>query len=120
MPIRPELRHLYQGERWDAARAHVFARAGGKFDEGKYLGGAHCEECDKIDRDSYFNARTGRLVLVQLGAAHLDHEDIERFYYPGNLRCRCRACHLDRDLEFHKATRSKRKDRARPLLGEVA
>ncbi len=109
MPIRPELRALYRGTQWAEARARVFERAGNC-----------CEECGKANGDSYFNPKTGRLVEVQLGAAHLDHEDVERFYDDGNLRAWCRACHLRKDNQtVHRTTRQTKKDRARPLLQEA-
>lgn len=51
MPIRPDLRPLYRTPEWRAARRRVLERAGGQFDtSGRYLGGAHCEECGKPDR----------------------------------------------------------------------
>lgn len=103
----------------------MLLRAGGNFDgAGKYLGGARCEKCNALGGTKYFSAWTGKLVIVQLGVAHLDHEDIERFYDDANLLCVDRACHLKIDGHLHathaRATRSTLKDRARPLLGEVA
>lgn len=117
MPIAKHLRHLYAGEDWQAARMRIFARAGGKFDgDGKYLGEAHCEQCGAMDRTSYFNPQTGRLVLVQLGVAHVDHHDLARFFDDENLRCLDRRCHLIFDKSQHHTTRATRKDSARPLL----
>lgn len=52
MPIRPELRHLYGREWREVTRPRILARAGGRFDaEGRYLGGAKCEQCGKPDRE---------------------------------------------------------------------
>jgi hypothetical protein len=120
MPIRPELRPLYRTVAWLRARARVFARAGACFDLfGEYLGGAMCERCERADGESYVNS-DGRPVVVQLGCAHLDHEDLERFYDERNLKCLCRACHLITDLEFHRRTRQANKDRKRPLLVSAA
>jgi hypothetical protein len=113
MPIRPELRYLYKGPRWIEARAIVFDRAQGR-----------CEKCNALQGTKYFSSRTGKLVIVQLGAAHLDHEDLERFYDPDNLRCLCCACHLRQDVLLHvtrsRATRQRTKDSQRPLLVGVA
>jgi hypothetical protein len=66
------------------------------------------------------NPKTGRTVVVQLGAAHKDHEDLERFYDPANLLCLDRKCHLLFDLGRHRTTRQIRKDQRRPLLQEIA
>jgi hypothetical protein len=112
MPIRPELRPMYRGPRWAEARQRIFERAGGR-----------CEKCRAERGSRYFSPRTGRWVVVQLGVAHLDHDDLKRFHDDDNLLCLCRSCHLRQDLSIHlvhsKATRVARKDRNRPLL-EVA
>jgi hypothetical protein len=121
MPIRRELRPLYRSQAWLAARARIFARAGGRFTLlGEYLGGAKCERCGREDGAIYSNEKSGRLVVVQLGTAHLDHEDLERFFDDRNLKCWCRADHLRADLGVHRRSRQCRKDKARPLLGEAA
>jgi 5-methylcytosine-specific restriction endonuclease McrA len=110
MPIRAEYRRFYRGPHWADVRAKILKRAGNK-----------CEECGMLNGDSYFNRNTQRLVKVQLGVAHLDHDDIARFYDEGNLRAWCRACHLRKDNQgIHRTTRQTRKDRARPLLQEIA
>lgn len=113
MPIRPELRALYRGPKWEAARKKVFARAGGR-----------CERCRALRGSRYISVRTGRMVIVQLSAAHLDHEDLARFYDEDNLRCLCRSCHLRMDTKIHvihaRDTRKSRKDSARPLLEAAA
>lgn len=50
VPIRKELLPLYRTPEYLAARDRVRKRAGGSFDEGgRYLGGAHCEQCRVID-----------------------------------------------------------------------
>jgi hypothetical protein len=117
MPIRPDLRWFYRRPAWKAARLRVLARAGGRFTLlGEYLGGAKCEECGREDGAIYTNLKTGRLVVVQLGTAHLDHEDLDRFYDDRNLRCLDRRCHLLQDLQFHRRTRQRRRDRNRPLI----
>jgi hypothetical protein len=117
MPIRTELRHFYSSESWFNIRMLILKRAGGRFTgQEEYLGGAHCEKCGALDGSSYFNANTGRLVIVQLGIAHRDHEDLARFYDPDNLRALDRKCHLLFDLPFHRSSRQSRKDKERPIL----
>jgi len=52
MPIRPEFRPFYRTPEWREARHRILTRAGGQFDLlGNYLGGAHCEQCGKPDRN---------------------------------------------------------------------
>jgi hypothetical protein len=109
MPIRPELRHLYRSPEWELARKTVFERAGGR-----------CEHCFRSAGSSYFNPETGRLVKVQIGAAHRDHcRDLSRFYDLDNLLALDRACHLAFDKDDHRFSRSARKDRTRPLLAPL-
>lgn len=147
MPIRPELRHLYRGPKWEAVRARILARAGNR-----------CEQCGKRNhrRVWVFNPGQGavaqcwssvkgdgqrwracglggtitrfklrgqeweqaRRIRVILTLAHLNH-------VPGddrdeNLKALCQWCHLHYDQLHHKATRSIRKDAGRPLLQERA
>lgn len=108
MPIRKDLRPLYRTPEWAAARAVVFARAAGV-----------CESCGAVQGTLYSSLSTRREVLVQLGCAHLDHEDPARFLDDQNLRAWCRACHLRHDKPVHATHRAIRKDRARPLLQEA-
>jgi hypothetical protein len=51
VPTRPELRQFY-GKTWHTVtRPRILARAGGRFDaNGRYLGGARCEQCGVPDR----------------------------------------------------------------------
>ncbi len=57
MPIRKDLLSLYKTAQYLAARQRVRLRAGGVFDDrGKYLGGAHCEQCGVIDRKTALRA----------------------------------------------------------------
>lgn len=113
MPIRPDLLHLYTAPAWKAVRERVFTRANNR-----------CEKCGAKQGTKYFSSRTGNLVVVQLGVAHLDHEDLERFYDEANLMCVDRACHLKIDAELHskhaRETRQRSKDQKRPLFGEAA
>ncbi len=57
VPIRKDLLPLYKTAEYLAARQRVRLRAGGVFDDrGKYLGGAHCEQCGVIDRKTALRA----------------------------------------------------------------
>lgn len=78
--------------------------------------GYRCEECRRPAGDSYWNPKTKRLVLVQLAAAHIDHEDLARFFDLTNLRSLCRADHLRFDRLYHKQSRGLRQDKSRPLF----
>jgi predicted HNH restriction endonuclease len=124
MPIRKELRWFYRRPAWFRARARVLARAGGRFTLlGEYLGGAKCERCSRTDGEVYLNYVRGRIVVVQIGVAHLKHEP--RVDEPDeDLAVLCRACHLRHDVPIHivhaRSTRQNRKDRARPLLARVS
>jgi len=58
-----------------------------------------------------------RQIRVVLTTAHLNH-------VPGddrdeNLKALCQWCHLNLDREHHRASRSARKDQARPILTEA-
>lgn len=58
------------------------------------------------------------MVKVQIGVAHRNHTPGDD--RPSNLLALCRRCHLAHDEPHHKATRSARKDAARPLLNAEA
>lgn len=113
MPVKPQLRHLYQSPHWKQLRTVILNRCGHR-----------CEKCGAKAGLKYFSLRTGRLVLVQLGIAHRDHEDLSMFFDETNLWALCRACHLKFDERMHvaraRATREARKDSGRPLLGRAA
>jgi hypothetical protein len=119
VPIRAELLHFYRGPRWAMARARILARAGGHLDLlGNYLGGARCEECGRLDGDTYFNYLTAREVTIQIGIAHRNHtagDDRD-----DNLAAWCRKCHLLYDADEHTFTRMEHKDAKRPLLREMS
>lgn len=72
----------------------------------------------------YFSAWTANLVVVQLAVAHIDHEDLDRFFNDDNLKLLCAACHLRFDVPVHvkhaRETRQRTKDGHRPLLAEAA
>jgi len=112
MPIAKQFRHFYRGLHWRETRERILRRAGNK-----------CEFCQKAAGETYFNQKTNRLVIVQLGVAHLDHYNIALFYDPANLRALCRACHLRQDMLLHlthaRSSRCHRKDNSRPLFESV-
>jgi hypothetical protein len=96
MPIAPEHRHLY-GHKWRTeTRPRVLKRCGGC-----------CERCQRTP--------------PRIEVAHLDqnpHNSAD-----DNLAAVCSACHhaIDYPVWAAKAreTRKARKDRGRPLLGEL-
>lgn len=126
-------------------RRRILERAGGEFDaEGKYLGGARCEQChvpdqQRVERgpggtwqslltecwhDSFGHKLHVRLfamlwklrtVRIVLTVAHLNHVSGDN--RDENLAALCQWCHLHYDAEHHKESRSVRKDKGRPLLG---
>lgn len=97
VPIAPEFKQFYRGPGWRKTREEVRTRANDK-----------CEHCQ----------RPNGIFGIQCGAAHLNH--VPGDDRPENLAWLCRACHLRYDAGKHKESRSARKDRARPLLREVA
>lgn len=124
MPIRADLLHHYRTPAWREARDRVLARAGNR-----------CEACGLLnglrgwrDRDGRFHRAHGRnwrkrcgarrVILVQIGVAHLNHvsgDDRDE-----NLRALCRRCHLLYDAPHHRETRAARKDAERPILAMLA
>jgi hypothetical protein len=58
-----------------------------------------------------------RKIRVKLTIAHADNTPANMDDL--NLRCWCTWCHLHHDQAHHKDTRRTRKDRGRPLLGEL-
>lgn len=119
MPIRRELRKFYTTPEWKAARAEVRERAGDR-----------CEQCGAKNGATGWRMATGRfvdigvcsverpantrLIFIQCGCAHLNN--VAGDDRPENLAWLCRGCHLHHDQDFHRLTRSIRKDAARPLL----
>lgn len=148
MPIRPELRHFYQGPQWKAARARIIERAGNK-----------CEDCGVPNHKTVARACGWWMIPPELwwfmpwkpdGAPGVEWfasngksrgkgdnfpREICRMVHivcavthvngvPGddrddNLRFRCQWCHLRADESLHKRTRSTRKDLARPIIAAV-
>ena len=101
MPIAPEFRHLY-GYAWRTKiRPRVVARCKGPF------GRTYCEWC--------------RRATSRIEVAHLDGDPRNRD--DENLAGLCSTCHKRHDYPIWAAkarqTRRARKDRGRPLLGEL-
>lgn len=65
MPVALEVRHLYRGPGWREKRRRILTRAGGRFGEmGKYLGGAKCERCGRLDRRRVWTFSAHRIVAI--------------------------------------------------------
>lgn len=65
MPIRKDLRVFYGRDWYHRVRPRILRRAGGHFTKaGRYLGGAHCEQCGKPDRKKVFTF-TERAVTAE-------------------------------------------------------
>ena len=106
MPIRADLRKFY-GREWKlGTRPRILARDGYR-----------CTACGRRLGALYLN-RHGKAVVVQLGVAHLNGEP-RAGESDAVLATLCRACHLRFDAGFHRASRSARKDSARPLLAAL-
>jgi hypothetical protein len=101
MPIRPELRCYYRPPDWPGIRERARQRAGDC-----------CERCGAVN--GTYQTCGDRAVLVQCGAAHLDHDPANNG--DENVAWLCRRCHLAHDSGQHRETRCARKDAARPLL----
>jgi hypothetical protein len=141
-PIRPDLRRFY-GHTWKhETRMRALARAkrrcercrkpdravietvSGKLDgepvmvwrrRGTVYDPWHCRD-GSITTDRYVRSLgfESRIIRVVISVTHRNHR-------PGddeddNLVALCQWCHLNYDRLQHAATRSERKDRARPLL----
>jgi 5-methylcytosine-specific restriction endonuclease McrA len=103
VPIRPELRHLYRGPAWEAARAACRERAKDR-----------CQHCKR--KNGSLKTKP-RVVEIQCGAAHLN--GVAGDDRPENLAWLCRGCHLRHDRWFHHLSRAARKDAGRPLLAAL-
>ena len=150
MPIRPEYRCFY-GKEWKLSiRPRILQRAGGKLDsEGRYIGGARCEQCGKPDGkrvrvlhmmgNQYWAKRAyvrnwircqdgfcARFPKPQLGRSVRVVLGVAHLNHKpsdnrdSNLRALCGYCHLMFDKAHHRETRSRRKDLGRPLLGAAS
>jgi 5-methylcytosine-specific restriction endonuclease McrA len=140
MPIRKDLRKFYTGAHWKEVRTRILERAGHKCEQcgkpdrelvwvykseasGQYwtrLKGVgqkwtYCKFGESGNFFLYPNQWAGvRQIRVKIGVAHLNHvagDDRDE-----NLKALCSWCHFNFDRLQHKATRSARKDRSRPIL----
>ena len=122
MPIRKEWRHFYKTASYQAAKQRCMERARWRCEECGLRHGTRGWRAAGVFHPAagpHWKRRAGRykVVLIQLGAAHLNHT-------PGddrdeNLRALCRRCHLLNDAPHHRDTRAARKDRDRPLLQQI-
>ncbi len=110
MPIRKELRKFYRTPEWYAAREAVKSRSNDR-----------CERCGGLNHTAVLR-REGifclRIVIIQCGCAHLDHDPANNS--PSNLAWLCRGDHLAHDTPLHvRNSREKRiakKDHKRGIL----
>lgn len=102
MPIRPDLRHHYEGDDWKNTRARILDRAR-RGQENIPV----CEQCGVPDR--WY--RTGDTVSpepfagasrIVLTVAHLDHDPTNNNL--ANLAALCQRCHLKYDAKHHRET----------------
>lgn len=115
MPIKPEDKARYPSN-WKSIRAEILERA------------QHCCEFCSVenyaigyrDEDGKFHKTEGhaadaaaidgeKIIKIVLTIAHLNHtpEDCR----PENLRALCQRCHLRYDVEHHKRSRDRHKNR---------
>src|SRR5580693_3498270 len=126
MPTPKHLRHLYKTPSWFIARAKVKERAKnhcercgaangatGYWEKGKTILTRFFVEITPRDR-KIAEAHGKKVIVIQCGCAHLNgvagDDRLE------NLAWLCRGDHLRHDRVFHKRSREKRKDQARPVL----
>jgi 5-methylcytosine-specific restriction endonuclease McrA len=116
MPIRKEFRRFFRSPEWQAIKARIRERAGGR-----------CERCKAIDGRWIFTVwdGTGRwwppgqepedlgaklhYVEVVLTVSHLNHDPHDN--RDENVAALCRGCHLRHDTRLHHNTA--RRTRAR-------
>lgn len=102
MPIRPELRHHYEGPEWKETRARILDRAS------RGQGNTPCcEQCGVPDRwyrqgDTVSAAAFDRATRIVLTVAHLDHNPANNEL--DNLAALCQRCHLKYDARQHRET----------------
>ena len=103
MPIRPENKARYPKD-WKAISARIRERAGDK-----------CEECGVANGATIENSH-GRLVVVVLTVAHLDHtpENCSE----DNLRAWCQKCHNGYDAPM-RARGIKERSRIKLAVGDL-
>ena len=114
--MRAEIR-IHYGHHWrTVTRPAILRRAGGVFQEGRYLGGARCERCGISDPIPLSVWQRSTLDVAHLvippGEPGHDAED--------NLACLCPQDHRRHDYRTWNArckeTRLDRKDGARPIV----
>jgi len=106
-PAMPMQRHLYPLD-WDRISREIRDRAEGR-----------CEcvsECGLHEHHGRCRERHGADAVwargkVVLTVAHLDHDPGNSD--PDNLRAMCQRCHLRYDVEHHKASAARTRDRKR-------
>lgn len=98
MPIKPENRHYYRGEKWQRLRERILRRAKNC-----------CEECQVLNGQVYFRFVDGirREAKVVLTIAHLDHNPANNKLT--NLKALCQRCHLKHDEQHHAQSRRETK-----------
>jgi hypothetical protein len=102
MPIR---RELYPPD-WPAISRRIrFDRAGGR-----------CERCGRHHGEMVPGYRPGRITVVVLTTAHLDHDPAHND--DANLAALCCRCHLEHDRPHHLANR-RRTIRSRWALADL-
>ena len=94
MPIKPENRKRYPAD-WKQIRKRILDRAGNR-----------CEFCG-VENHSLRTNNRGKLVMIVLTVAHLDHQPEN--CDPDNLRALCQRCHNRYDAKHRAETRSKAK-----------
>lgn len=139
MPIRREHRHLYRGPEYRARRERIREREGDackfcRVPNGKLVGRykSHPGCCYGVEDGVEYMAGVGktgrhrshrsgvpdRVAKIVCTLAHLDHDPTNNA--EENLAFLCQWCHLHHDQGQHqanaRATRTLRKDAARPLL----
>ena len=146
MPIARELRRLYQGPEWAAARRRILERARGRCEQCKKPSGPvftytwQIDEMEGLERiRRYYMAwatprsrawrdQFGRIIpRDEWPAEGLPRKIIAEisvahlhpdggFLDDNNLRALCQWCHCHLDQWLHRQSRSTRKDRGRPML----
>lgn len=121
MPIRPENKHYYKTDEWQAAKAAVIARANGKCEQclvpnrvsvirdtdgDWHTGEQFGEYCSELDL-----AEDAKFIRIVLTVAHLDQNPANNDL--SNLKHLCQRCHNRLDAP-HRAAR--RKDRNQGTL----
>lgn len=67
--------------------------------------------------DKFQDILEPKLITVVLTVAHVNH--VSGDDRPENLAAWCQYCHLVWDVQHHRRTRGRRKDRARPLFAPL-